>query len=411
VVGSLTGILCNRYVPAANLEAFRAVFNVMSEVFLRLIRMIIAPLVLSTLIAGLARLGSGAMVGRLAAKALFLFILGSVASLATGAIVALALQPGVGLHLTASLTGDHPTLGAGFTVIGLVREVIPSSVFAALSANAVLQIVVFAILAGLALGKLGPRGHILIELLDRITEVVLIVAQYVMRIAPLGVFGATAAAFSVNGMRLLEAYAKFVVEFYFALAIVCALLVLEAALFMRRRTAALLLETREAALLGFSTSSSEVAYPVLFATLESFGVAPTIVGFVLPLGYAFNPVGSMTYCAFAALFATQAFAVHLTPEQILMMLLMLLVMSKGIANVPRAALFVTIAVLPYFNVPEAAVALILAVDQVLDMGRTGVNVLANAIATAAVATWERSALCAPEQDCKRGARREQHCHQ
>lgn len=409
--GGLAGLLCNRYVPLRDLDAFRAAFNVMSEIFLRLIRMIIAPLVLTTLIAGLARLGSTAMVGRLAAKALFLFILGSVASLATGAIVALALEPGIGLHLTALPEAHHRAWGAGFTAIGLVREVIPSSLFAAMSANAVLQIVVFAIFAGMALGRLGPRGEIIIEILDRLTEVVLTVARYVMRLAPLGVFGATAAAFSTSGTRLVAAYAKFVGEFYMALAIVCVLLVLEAVIFMRGRAAALLVETREAALLGFATSSSEVAYPALFATLESFGVSPTVVGFVLPLGYAFNPVGSMTYCAFAALFAVQAFGVHLSSGQIAMMLLLLLLMSKGIASVPRAALLVTIAVLPYFNVPDAAAALILGVDQILDMGRTGINVLANAIAAAAVAAWEHNEMYAGKHARERGSRHEHYQHQ
>jgi len=388
VVGALTGLACNRLIAPDTLGTIHSAFDLMSQVFLRLIKMIIAPLVLSTLVAGIARMGSDSRVGGMAAKALFLFIAGSLVSLAIGAVAALALKPGKGLHLMSTVAAGILAEPADLTIGGFVERVIPVSIFEALAANAVLQIVVFSLFAGFALAKLGTRGQTLIVALEDISHLMLVIAQHVMRLAPLGVFGATAAVFTVHGLGLIWTYAAFVAEFYALLALICLLLAALGFLFLRGRVLVLLKAIREPAMIAFSTSSSEAAYPKLLIAIESFGVSSVVAGFVLPLGYAFNLVGSMAYCAFATIFVAQAFDVRLGGGDIVLMLVMLMVMSKGIANVPRASLVVIAAVLPYFKIPDAGVALILGVDQILDMGRTGTNAVANAVAAASVAKWE-----------------------
>jgi Na+/H+-dicarboxylate symporter len=386
--GAAAGLACNRWLAPGDLSNVHATFDLMSRVFLRLIKMIIAPLVLCTLAAGIARMGSGSKVGGMAARALLIFVAGSLVSLSLGAAAALSLEPGSGLHLVSTAAAGNNAGPVDLSIAGFVDRVIPVSIFEALSSNAILQIVVFALFAGFALAELGTRGERLTVAFEDSTRLMLVVAQHLMRFAPLGVFGATAAAFTVHGLGLIRTYATFVAEFYVLLAVICLLLVALGYLFLGNRVLVLLKVIREPVILAFSTSSSEVAYPKLLIALESFGVAPAIAGFLLPLGYAFNLIGSMAYSAFATIFVAQAFDVHLGRGDIVLMLMMLMVMSKGIANVPRASLIVIAAVLPYFKIPDAGVALILGVDQILDMGRTGTNAVANGIAAASVAGWD-----------------------
>lgn len=385
ILGALAGIYTHDSVSAAHAATLTTFFNVLSRIFLRLIQMIIAPIVLSTLVTGIARLGSSAAIGRTTVKALLFFLVGSVVSLVIGAAAALLFEPGVGMHLLPAGASVVPTTVQEAGAMDLVERAIPTSLFGALASNAVLQIVVFALFAGPALAQLGSRAQPVIDALDVVTEVMLNIAGRVIRFAPAGVFGATAAAFCSRGIDLVKIYAHFVLEMYGVLGIIAVLLVLQSRIFVGKRTPALLRCTRDAVLIGWSTSSSEVAYPALYSGLRAFGVPSATVGFIIPLGYAFNCIGSMAYCAFGALFVTQAYGLGLSSGRLLLMLAMLLIMSKGIANVPRASLVVIVTVLSYFNIPEAGIALIMGVDQLVDMGRTAVNVLATAVTAGSIA--------------------------
>lgn len=406
VFGAGAGMVCHNYAGPDTAAAAMTAFGMMSQLFLRLIKMIIAPLVLCTLAGGIGRLGSGAALGRIAGKALLLFIAGSLVSLALGAVAGLLLEPGAGLHL-AEPGGSHVSFGAvDFSGSAFIERAIPSSVFGALASNAVLQIAVVSVLVGFALIGLGSKAKGLVTALESIAELTLLIARYVMYLAPVGVFGAMAGAFAARGTELFTVYGRLVAEFYGVLALICAALFLEGVLFLRGRVLGLIRETADAVILGWSTSSSEVAYPKLYSGLQHFGVPSTVISFVVPFGYSFNSVGSMAYCAFAVLFVVQAVGAHLGTHELLIMLGMIFVMSKGVANVPRAALIIIISVLQSFNLPEAGIALIVGIDVILDMGRTGVNIFANAVATAAVSQWDASgalgtAVCRVERMVQR----------
>ena len=387
VLGSLTGLACHAFIAQDRLGAVYSVFDLMSRVFLRLIKMLIGPLVLCMLIGGIGRLQSESGLGKLAAKALLLFILASIVSLSLAAAAAIYLEPGVGVHLS-SADSAPATLSAHITLSGFIEHIVPTSIFEALASNEVLQIVVFSIFAGLALAKLGPAGQTMAGGLEQLTRLMLKIAELVMRFAPVGVFGASAAVFTLHGLAMVKTYATLLGEFYTLLALICLLLLAMGFITLGRRVLELLIAIRQPVLIAFSTGSSEVAYPKLLQAAEGFGVPPAAAALVLPLGYAFNLVGSMAYCGFATLFVAQAADVTLSGADVALMLTMLLVMSKGIGNVPRASIAVIATILPYFKIPDAGIALLLGVDQLLDMGRTGVNVVANAIAAAVVAKWE-----------------------
>jgi Na+/H+-dicarboxylate symporter len=385
--GAVIGIDCNHYLPAHQLEAAKTLFDLLNQTFLRLVKMIIAPLVLTSLIGGIGGSATRNGVGASAWRALAIFLVGSICALALGALAAIAFQPGVGLHLTGQ-SGAVVGAPIDMTPAGFLARLVPTSIVDALATNSVLQIVVFSIFAGVALRSLGDRAAGLLQLAQQGADLMSAVAQSVMRFAPVGAFAAMAGAFATHGLGLIGAYGVFVAEFYGLLLVILGLLAAFALLTLGPRVFDLMRLVRQPAALAFSTGSAEVAYPKLLLALEAFGVPRSVASFVLPLGYAFNLVGSMAYCAFAVLFVVQAFDVQLDATSLVLMLFMLLIMSKGIANVPRASLVVIAAVLPYFKIPEAAVALLLAVDQVLDMGRTGVNTIANAITVAVVAKWE-----------------------
>ena len=391
VLGLLTGWLVNRY--AGSPEAAKAVagyLSIVTEVFLRLIKMIIAPLVLSTLTLGIAHMGGGGAVGRTFVRTMAWFIAASVVSLALGIFMVNLLQPGVGvgLELPAANAASGVATKA-FDLKEFVSHIVPKSIFEAMANNEVLQIVVFSLFAGVALISIGEQGRPIIRGLDALMHLMLRITGYVMQVAPLAVFAAVASSIAVEGLSIVIVFGRFIGGFYLALAVLWLVLLGAGSVVIGvpniRR---LITEIREPFLITFATASSEASYPKLLEALERFGVPNRIASFVLPLGYSFNLDGSMMYCAFASIFIAQAYGIDLSLGQEFAMLGLLMITSKGIAGVPRASLVVIAATLPYFNIPEAGLLLVLAVDHFLDMGRSATNVIGNAVATAVVAKWD-----------------------
>jgi Na+/H+-dicarboxylate symporter len=389
VLGIITGVAVNLWFPAGDpLQAQVADYlKLLPDVFLHLIKMIIAPLVFATLVTGIAGMGDSSALGRIGGRALAWFITASLISILVGLLLVNFFQPGVGLQFKAG--GDIGQLATSdFTFRHFVLEVFPTSMVDAMAKNNVLQILVFSLFFGLALSALRERGAILVEGLDALAQVMMRATDYVMRFAPLAVFGAMASVIALRGFGIVLTYAALMSEFYFGLLILWTILFGMAALVLKKRAVTLARYIREPVILAFSTASSESALPRLFEQLDRFGVPRRISGFVLPLGYSFNLDGSMMYTSFATLFIAQAYGIHLSAGQQIAMLLTLMVTSKGIAAVPRASLVVIAATLTQFGLPVEGIALILGVDTFLDMGRTATNVVGNAVATAVITKWE-----------------------
>ncbi|MEH3062886.1 MAG: dicarboxylate/amino acid:cation symporter [Methylobacterium radiotolerans] len=361
-----------------------------SDVFLRLIKMIIAPLVFSTLVVGIAHLGDTASVGRVGGKALLWFVGASFCSLMLGLIMVNVMQPGHNLNLPLPDAGAGTGLkAASLSLKEFVTHLVPKSAVEAMANNEILQIVVFSIFFGVGLAALGEKGRLLAQGIEGIADVMLKVTGYVMMFAPVAVFAAIAATITTQGIGVLVTYGKFLVEFYISLGVLWTLLMGVGFLLLGGGGIMRLFNLiKEPFVLAFSTASSEAAYPKMLSNLEKFGVPNRITSFVLPMGYSFNLDGSMMYCTFAVMFIAQAYNIPLSWGQQLTMLLLLMVTSKGMAGVPRASLVVISATLSHFNIPEAGLLLIIGIDQFLDMGRSATNVLGNSVATVAVAKWE-----------------------
>jgi Na+/H+-dicarboxylate symporter len=364
-------------------------FSIVTDVFLRLIKMIIAPLVFSTLVAGIAHMGESANLGRVGLRTFAWFVMASVISLLLGILMVTLLQPGASLSLPLPPADATTGLGASsLTLKDFVTHLVPKSAAEAMANNEILQIVVFSIFFGVGLGAVGDKARVLLQAINGLADVMLKVTGYVMLVAPLAVFAAIAATVTTQGLHILVTYGKFIGSFYLSIGILWLILTLLGSLVLGARVRRLIRAIREPVLLAFSTASSEAAYPRTLEALERFGASKRIASFVLPLGYSFNLDGSMMYCTFATLFIAQAYGIDLTLAQKLTMLLLLMVTSKGMAGVPRASLVVIAATLSFFHIPEAGLLLILAVDHFLDMGRSATNVVGNSIATAVVAKWE-----------------------
>jgi Na+/H+-dicarboxylate symporter len=373
--------------------------SILSDVFLRLIKMLIGPLVFSTLVVGIAHMGDAASVGRVFAKALGWFVTASLVSLLLGMLLANLLQPGHNLGLPLPDIGSSANLAtAKFTLKDFVSHLVPKSFAEAMANNEILQIVVFSMFFGVALAALGEKGRTLVAAIDELAHVMLTITGYVMKLAPIAVFAAMAATVAVNGLEILLRFAVFMGDFYFGLILLWSLLVLAGFVFLGPRVFKLLKLIKEAFMLSFATASSEAAYPKILDALDRFGVKRKISSFVMPMGYSFNLDGSMMYCTFATLFIAQAYGVELSLGTQLTMLLILMLTSKGMAGVPRASLVVIAATLNQFNIPEAGLLLILGVDTFLDMGRSATNAVGNSIATAVVAKWEGELLPPTEAD-------------
>jgi Na+/H+-dicarboxylate symporter len=372
----------------AQLKVVAGYFSILTQVFLHLIKMIIAPLVLSTLIVGIAHMGDTSALGRVGLRAFAWFVSASLVSLTLGLILVRTFKPGVDLHLVAAGAADAKVDRAAFTLEKFVTHIFPESMVSALASNDILQIVVFSIFVGVAITAVGAPARPLVTALEALARVVLQVTDYVMRFAPVAVFAAVTASIAERGPSILKTYGYFMGSFYAGLILLWVLLIGACFLIVGRRTAMLVRYIRDPIVLAFSTASSEAAFPRTLEALERFGVPPRIASFVLPLGYSFNLDGSMMYMTFASIFIAEAYSVHLSLTQEILMLLTLMVTSKGVAGVPRASLVVITATLSQFNIPEAGILLVLAVDHFLDMGRSATNVVGNAVASAVVARWE-----------------------
>ncbi len=390
VLGIVVGYACHEAFPDAKTAAGIAGYiSLVTDLFLRLIKMIIAPLVLSTLIVGITHMGSGSSLGRIGLKTMGWFITASLVSLLLGMMMVNLLQPGVDLGLPIPDAGSSPNLRtSGLTLKEFVTHLVPKSIVEAMANNEILQIVVFAIFSGVAIASLGERAKPLENLIEQVSHMMLEITGYVMKAAPLAVFAAVAATVTTNGLGILVTYGKFMGGFYVSLVILWLIIFGAGFLVMGQRAFRLAHLVREPILLAFSTASSEAAYPKTLERLEQFGVPNRIASFVLPLGYSFNLDGSMMYCTFATLFIAQAYGITLGAGEQITMLLLLMLTSKGMAGVPRASLVVISATLSTFNIPEAGLLLIMGIDQFLDMGRSATNVVGNSVAAAVISKWE-----------------------
>lgn len=376
--------------------------SIISDIFLRLIKMLIGPLVFSTLVVGIAHMGDASAVGRVFCKALGWFLTASLISLSVGLVMANLLQPGQNLGLPLpEVTSTTNLQTSVFTLKDFATHLVPRSFAEAMSMNEILQIVVFSLFFGVALAALGKKAHGLVNIIEELSHAMLKVTGYVMKLAPLAVMAAMAATVAVNGLHILVKFAVFMRDFYFGLIVLWAMLIFAGWMFLGRRVFKLVGLIREAFLLSFATASSESAYPKILHALDRFGVRRRISSFVMPMGYSFNLDGSMMYCTFAVLFIAQAYGIEMSIGMQITMLLTLMLTSKGMAGVPRASLVVIAATLAQFHIPEAGLLLILGIDTFLDMGRSATNAVGNSIATAVVAKWEGELLS--EEEAERGA--------
>jgi len=387
IAGIVAGLLCHRTLDAGQTKSVADGLGIVTTVFLRLIKMIIAPLVFATLVSGIAHMESAAAIGRVGAKSIAWFVFASLVSLALGLVMVHLFQPGVGLGLPTGSAGDTVSATA-LTLSDFITHLVPRSIVEAMANNEILQIVVFSCFVGTAVAATEDRAPAILALVEQIATIMLKITGYVMLLAPLVVFAALASTVATQGAGILLTYAKFVGGFYVALALLWSLLLGVAFVILRGGMNVFLRAIREPVLLAFSTASSEAAYPKLLEGLQAIGLPRRIVSFVLPLGYSFNLDGSMMYCTFATLFIAQAYHIDLSLSQQITLLLLMMITSKGMAGVPRASLVVIAAALPYFHLPEAGLLLVLAVDHLLDMGRSGTNIVGNSVACVVVQRWD-----------------------
>ena len=388
VLGIVGGEIIHRSTSPEGAAEIASYLKIVTDIFLRLIKMIVAPLVLTTLVVGIAHMRDSTALGRVGFRTLLWFICASLFSLFLGLLMVNVIRPGSGFDAGLAAGASGAPTAANFTLAEFITHLVPRSIIEAMATNEILQIVIFSVFAGVALAKLGEKTAKVVELAEEVARMMLKITEYVMLLAPFAVFAALAGVVATKGLGVIVTYGKFVGGFYLSLVILWAALALAGRVVIGRRTGALIKEIREPVAIAFSTASSEAAYPKLLEKLEGFGIANRIASFVLPLGYSFNLDGSMMYCAFATMFIAQAYGVEMTFAQQVTMLLFLMVTSKGMAAVPRASLVVIAATLAAFRLPEEGLLLIIAVDQFLDMGRSGTNIVGNSIATAVVAKWE-----------------------
>lgn len=397
VLGVLVGWGINHFATAEQSAEAAKNLSLITDVFLRLIKMIIAPLVFTTLVAGIAHMEDAASVGRIGVKTMTWFIGASIVSLLLGLVMVQLLQPGAGMNLPEAALATAPAASTdNFSLHNFITHLVPTSIFDAMARNEILQIVVFSLFVGTAVAALDDKAPAVMVIVEQAANIMLKVTEFVMKLAPLAIFAALASTIATQGLEMLAVYAKFVFGFYGSMAVLWALLFIAGAMVIGKQIVPLFKAIRTPTLLAFSTASSEAAYPRILEALPKVGVRRRIVSFVLPLGYSFNLDGSMLYCTFATMFIMQAHGVHLSVSQQVFMLLLLMVTSKGIAGIPRASLVVIMATLTYFGLPEVWIALVLGVDHLLDMGRSATNVVGNSVAAAVVAKWEGELEAIPE---------------
>ena len=402
VLGIVVGWLCNRSLPPEKALEVAANLSIITDAFLRLIKMVIAPLVFASLVSAIARMGNATEIGRVGIKTMAWFLGASCISLMVGLVMAHWLQPGAALHLHVDAQVSPVAVSSGnaesFGLTDFMTHLIPRSIVEAMANNEILQIVVFSIFIGTAAAALREKASKLVELVEQLAAIMFKMTDYVMKTAPLAIFAALASSICLHGIGIVDTYARFVAGFYLSLGILWALLIAALVVTVGPRGLRLISSIRHTVLLAFATSSSEAAYPRLLEQLVDFGIPRRIASFVLPLGYSFNLDGAMMYCTFAILFIAQAYGIELTLAQQVALFGLLIVTTKGVAGVPRAAIAVIAVTLHYFKLPESGIALVLAVDHILDMGRSATNIVGNSVAAAVVATWEGAAEPPPQRD-------------
>jgi Na+/H+-dicarboxylate symporter len=390
--GAVLGVIIHNTVSTEGASEFSAKIKMLATIFIRLVQMIISPLVFTTLVVGIAKLGDIKAVGRIGGKALGWFFTASFISLLIGMLYVNLLEPGVGLNLSnvdLATASDVTAKTQSLSFENFIEHIVPKSIFEAMATNEILQIVIFSIFFGLAAASIGENSKPVISFLDKTSHIVLKMVNFVMKFAPIGVFGAIAGVFAVRDFQELAiTYFKFFGSFLVGISTLWVVLILVGYLFLGKRMKTLLQHIVSPLIIAFGTTSSEAVFPKLTEELERFGVKDKIVSFMLPLGYSFNLDGSMMYMTFAGIFIAQAYGIHLDYPTQFTMLFVLMLTSKGIAGVPRASLVVVAATCGMFKIPIEGIALILPIDHFCDMFRSATNVLGNALATSVVGKWE-----------------------
>jgi Na+/H+-dicarboxylate symporter len=392
LLGAVLGIIIHNSVATEVAQSFSSKIKMLATVFIRLVQMIISPLVFTTLVVGIAKLGDIKAVGRIGGKALGWCFTASFISLLLGMFFVNLLEPGVGLNLSnvdLTTASEVTAKTQSLSFENFIEHIVPKSIVEAMATNEILQIVIFSIFFGLAAASLGDYVKPVINALDKTSHIVLKMVNYVMKFAPIGVFGAIAGVFAVRDFQELAiTYFKFFGSFLIGISSLWVFLILVGYIFLKSRMTVLLKRIVGPLIIAFGTTSSEAVFPKLTEELERFGIKDRIVSFMLPLGYSFNLDGSMMYMTFASIFIAQAYGIHLDMGTQMTMLLVLMLTSKGIAGVPRASLVVVAATCGMFDIPIEGIALILPIDHFCDMFRSATNVLGNALATSVVGQWE-----------------------
>jgi len=390
-LGVVLGYIVHENSSASFISSFSVNMNLLTTIFLRLVQMIIAPLVFSTLVVGIAKLGDLKTVGRIGGKALLWFVSASLVSLFVGLLLVNYFKPGTAINLSIADTSGATDLLKNthqFSLTNFVEHVFPKSIFESMASNEILQIVIFSVFFGIAATAIGDYAKPVIKGLEGVSHIILKMVGYVMNFAPLGVFGAITAVIAAKGLEVFKFYGNYLLFFVIGILVLWLILIAVGYLILKNRVPALLKRIAQPLLIAFSTTSSEAVFPKLTEELERFGCPEKIVAFTLPLGYSFNLDGSMMYMTFASVAIAQAYGIHMDVGTQITMLLVLMLTSKGIAGVPRASLVVVLATCSMFDIPPEGIALILPIDHFCDMFRTMTNVLGNALATSAVSKWE-----------------------
>jgi len=395
-IGLLLGIAIGYLFPSADVDGkhvagFAESIKPLADAFLRMIKMIIAPLLFSTLVVGIAGTGDLKAMGRIGLKAIIYFEVATTIALVIGLTLVNVFQPGVGAAppaAAAPVSDVQALVQSQKHAWDFFVQLFPTSIVDAMARGDILQLVVFSTFFGVAVAAVGARGNTVLELLDSVAQVMFKFTGYVMAFAPIGVCAAIAATVGAKGIGILFTLGKLIALMYVGLAIFVVIVIGGVSYLIRVPFLTFVKAIREPFLIAFTTASSEAALPKALEVMERFGVPKNIVGFVLPTGYSFNLDGSTLYLSLASVFVAQMAGMHMTIGEQVGMMLTLMVTSKGVAGVPRAALVILTATLAQFKLPLEGAAILLAIDQVLDMGRTSVNVMGNCIATAVVARWE-----------------------
>ncbi len=398
-VGVVVGVIVNN---SGQADAWAANIRPFSQIFLRMIKMVIAPLIFATLVAGIAGAGHFNQVGRMGFRAIIYFEIVTTIALVIGLVAVNITKPGVGLALPNEVS---EVTGKAQGWKDILLHLVPESVIKAMAEGDVLQIVVFSIIFGIALGMLGEKGRPLVSLCEQVAETMFKFTNIIMHYAPIGVGAAMAYTVGHSGLGVLKNLGLLVLTLYGALIVLILGVFLPIALIFKVPIRKFVKAVREPAIIAFSTTSSEAALPRAMEVLERLGVPRRIVSFVLPLGYSFNLDGTTLYLSLAAVFVAQAAGVELTIGQQVTMLLTLMLTSKGVAGVPRASLVILAGTLASYNLPLAGITLILGVDELMDMARTMTNVIGNCLATVVVAKWEGEFVEASDAELEAAASR------